>query len=522
VGSEDTNVYCLNASSGKKVWQTATGYWVWSSPAVADGNVYVGSEDYNIYCFDAFSGTKKWSYETGGFVDSSPAIANGVLFVGCSDYYVYAVALGDSVELLPSQSSGALPWGTIVFDAVAVVVAFAVVFELVHFVRSTKQEVKLETGGQRFSWLSKHADAVCILLTLVFCTIFLVDLGGGPLWVDDEKIYSQCAFHMFKSGDYLTPWAFGRLSMWLAKPPLFMWLMSISYQLFGVTNLSTRFWNPVFGTLSLILIYYLGKKLYNKPVGFLSAFTLGTFMLYNLFARRAMIDVPLVFFIMASIYFFILNEKTGNTKRYTALGGLFFGLAFMTKHVAALLVPLILFTYFVATGRGIRFLFTKRFKRFWLVAFLVVAPWIVYMVLRFGPDFWQSFLGYSVVSRAITPIEGHVGGYMFYFDFLFKKETWFWVILLPFAAGLLVYNSVVKRVKADTLLLVWVILVLLIFSCVQTKIIWYILPVYPAFALAIASFLYQVSKKAQPILRYLWLNINRITKNVLGNGKTPS
>ncbi|MCJ7614428.1 PQQ-binding-like beta-propeller repeat protein [Candidatus Bathyarchaeota archaeon] len=500
VGSEDNNVYCLNALNGKKIWQSPTGYWVRSSPVIADGNLYVGSEDYNIYCFNASTGAKKWSYATGNFVDSSPAIVNGNLFVGSSDGHVYAFALGDSnVDSVPSQSSNSLPWTSFVFDAIACAVAVVIIFVIVYFIRLTRKTKQnredMKISVQRFPWFSKHTDALYILAILAFSTIFLVDLGSGPLWVADEKIYSQWAFHMLKTGDYMTPWAFGRLTMWLAKPPLFMWLMSLAYQLFGINNFATRFWNPVFGTLSLVLIFYLGKKLYNRYVGFLSALTLGTFTTFNMFARRAMTDVPLIFFIMASIYFLLLNEKRDDTNRYAVLGGLFFGLAFMTKQVAALLIPLIVFSYFIATGRSIRFFFTKRFTLFWGVGLLVVSPWVIYMILRFGPDFWQTFFAYSVVSRAINPIEGHVGGYFYYFNFLASNETLFWVILLPFAAGLCAFNSVIRHFKEDTLILAWMSIVLVVFTFVQTKIWWYILPAYPAFAIAISSFLYHISKK---------------------------
>ena len=115
---------------------------------------------------------------------------------------------------------------------------------------------------------------------------------------------------MVKTGDYLTPWAFGDLSFWIGKPPLIMWLMSLAYQVFGVNNFASRLWSPVFGTLSLVLVFYLGKKLYNSYVGFLSAIVLGTFTTFYVFARHAMTDVPFVFFILASIYFFVLSEKT--------------------------------------------------------------------------------------------------------------------------------------------------------------------------------------------------------------------
>jgi outer membrane protein assembly factor BamB len=505
IGSDDNNVYCLNAVNGEKIWQSQTGYWVRSSPAVSDGNVYVGSEDHNLYCFDAYTGAKKWSYETENFVDSSPAIVNGILYVGSSDHHVYAFALGDSTEDLPSQSTGSLPWTTIVFDVIACAVAAATIFISVRFVQAARlakrnAEAK-KISAQKLPWLSQHVDALCILAILTFSTLFFVNLGSGPLWVDDEQTYSQWAFHMFKTGDYMTPWAFGDLLMWIGKPPLFMWLMSLAYQVFGVTNFAARFWSAVFGTLSLVLVFYLGKKLYNLHVGFISALVLGTFTTFYVFARHAMLDVSFVFFISASLYFLLLSEKTESPKRYVALGGIFFGLAFMTKQVAAFLIPLIAFAYFTATGRGIRFLFTKRFALFWLVGVLMVAPWMIYMTLSFGPDFWHSFFVFSGIMRASTPIEGHVGGYLFYFNYLVNNENLVWVILLPFSAALCAFNAVIKRSKEDTLILAWMTIVLLLFTLIQTKLEWYILPAFPAFAIAISSFLYQLSKKIPLAIR---------------------
>ena len=53
-----------------------------SSPAVANGVVYVGSADHNVYALNAGTGAKLWSYTAGGVSDSSPAVANGVVYVG--------------------------------------------------------------------------------------------------------------------------------------------------------------------------------------------------------------------------------------------------------------------------------------------------------------------------------------------------------------------------------------------------------------------------------------------------------
>src|SRR5579871_6060192 len=48
-------------------WKYTTGPYpgVVSSPAVVNGVVYVGSEDKNVYALDANTGTKLWNYTTG-------------------------------------------------------------------------------------------------------------------------------------------------------------------------------------------------------------------------------------------------------------------------------------------------------------------------------------------------------------------------------------------------------------------------------------------------------------------------
>jgi outer membrane protein assembly factor BamB len=87
VGSDDNNLYALNATTGAKLWNTTGG----GSPAVANGIVYVGSDDNNLYAFNATTGAKLWNYTTGGAVESSPAVANGVVYVGSEDGNVYAI-----------------------------------------------------------------------------------------------------------------------------------------------------------------------------------------------------------------------------------------------------------------------------------------------------------------------------------------------------------------------------------------------------------------------------------------------
>jgi 4-amino-4-deoxy-L-arabinose transferase-like glycosyltransferase len=345
------------------------------------------------------------------------------------------------------------------------------------------------------SLIAAHVDLVCVSIILGFSIFFFTNLGNGSLWTADETTYSQWAAHMTRTGDYLTPWAFGTTAVWLAKPPLYMWLMSLAYQIFGINNFATRIWSPIFGTLSCIFIFYLGKNLYNPLVGLSSALVLGTFTTFYLFARHAMLDVPLIFFMLAAIYFLILSAKSEKGNRLAALGGLFLGLAIMTKQMDALLILIIGFLYLAITRRSLKFLFSKWFTLFWGIALLVCLPWLIYMGYQFKSDFWQQYFLFSIVQRSLSPLEGHVGGPLYYLRYLLTTENMLWITLLPFAIGLCIFNSFLKRKKGDILLLVWIIVIFGVFTLVQTKIHWYILPAYPALAIAISSFLYQYFKK---------------------------
>ena len=498
-GSNDNSIYCFNASSGEKIWQTQTGYWVWSSPTVAGGNVYVGSQDYHLYCLNAFTGEIKWAYATRNNVDSSASIVNNTLYVGSSDYHIFAFTLTNSTnETLNPLPTTQTAWGTFLFDDVACAIGVLIAIGAVRFVYSSRQNKKTQnhliTSNKRQSYFTTHATALLILAIVVFTAAFFVSLGNGPLWAADEKTYSQMAFHMVKSGNYLLPWSLGEPAIWAGKPPMLMWLMSLAYQVFGVNNFATRFWNPIFGALSLVVMFYLGKKLYNPTVGFLSTLVLGTFTTFYTFATHAMTDGLLVFFILGSIYFLLVSEETQKSNLYPVLGGLFFGLALMTKQIEALLIPLIIIIYLAVVKKTFRFLFSKRFAFFLGIALIVFAPYVVYMNFTYR-DFWDCYFLYSSFLRTVTPLEGHAGGPLFYFNFLATSENLLWILLLPFAVGLCAFNSVVKRSKSDHLILIWMAVVLGVFTLAQTKLYWYILPALPAFALAISNLIYQIANR---------------------------
>jgi len=61
------------------------------------------------------------------------------------------------------------------------------------------------------------------------------------------------------------------------KPPLFFWLIALSSYLWqGFTSFSVRFPSAVFGTLTVLLTFFLGKRLYSSRTGFFSGLVLAT------------------------------------------------------------------------------------------------------------------------------------------------------------------------------------------------------------------------------------------------------
>ncbi len=115
VGSDDGMLYAFDAAGRdatctgtqsrtcSPLWKARTGLGIESSPAVANGVVYVGSDDLKIYAFDAAGAsanctgaspnrtcTPLWSAATGDIVLSSPAVANDVVYVGSTDHKLYA------------------------------------------------------------------------------------------------------------------------------------------------------------------------------------------------------------------------------------------------------------------------------------------------------------------------------------------------------------------------------------------------------------------------------------------------
>src|SRR5215216_2786834 len=100
-----------------------------------------------------------------------------------------------------------------------------------------------------------------ILISLI---LFVPFLGQVHLFDWDEINFAECAREMIVSKDYL------RMQIdfqpFYEKPPLFIWLQVLSMKVFGVNEFAARFPNAVAGMVTLIALFYIGKKVVNEKM----------------------------------------------------------------------------------------------------------------------------------------------------------------------------------------------------------------------------------------------------------------
>ena len=151
-------------------------------------------------------------------------------------------------------------------------------------------------------------------------------------YIFDEVYYAKNANSLLSSAVELD--AQGQAEF-VVHPPFGKWLIAIGIRLFGNEEFGWRFASAIFGTLSILLIYLIVKKLFNSEFLSITAALLMAFDGLNLvMSRVALLDIFLMFFILLSIYFLIINNLW--------LSGSAIGLAISIKWSAAFLIPLVI------------------------------------------------------------------------------------------------------------------------------------------------------------------------------------
>jgi outer membrane protein assembly factor BamB len=105
IGSEDGYLYCLNANTGSEKWKCFTGK-IGSSPIVYNNKIYVGSGDGFLYCLDTLTGAFLWKHAVGIVYHSSPAIANGFVYIIGGYAYCLNANTGEEVWKATTSTDG--------------------------------------------------------------------------------------------------------------------------------------------------------------------------------------------------------------------------------------------------------------------------------------------------------------------------------------------------------------------------------------------------------------------------------
>lgn len=106
--------------------------------------------------------------------------------------------------------------------------------------------------------------------------------------------------------------------------------------------LLTRVLTVVFGTLTILPIYYIGKNLFNVRAGLLASAAITLAPLHVWYSHYALADIPMLFFASLALYFCSKILFVNKSINYI-LAGFFIGLAATTKYNGILMfIPFIL------------------------------------------------------------------------------------------------------------------------------------------------------------------------------------
>src|SRR3989344_7129093 len=195
----------------------------------------------------------------------------------------------------------------------------------------------MESMGVRKFFKKYKWDCFAVLLILLSFPLFFYKLGQSSLVSFDEAWYAGIAKNILIKGNPFTLEWNG--TAFTDHPPLGFWLMAISFAAFGINEFSARFVQASLGLSTLIIVYFLGKELFNKTIGFISGIALASSPWFLFRARSGNLDAILTFFFILSLY---LSVSSSRNKKYLTPLGLSLVFLFLTKSLIPfiILVPI--------------------------------------------------------------------------------------------------------------------------------------------------------------------------------------
>jgi len=347
---------------------------------------------------------------------------------------------------------------------------------------------------------SRTTPASLLILISLWLAIYAAGMFTPPLLDDVDTIHAEAAREMLLRHDWVTFYTNGL--RYLEKAPLMYWSLAASYEIFGISDWSTRL-PLMLGFLALVLATYrLGSYAFGERGGFYSGLALVTSIGPYIFTRFLIPDVLVGLWLALSYYFFLRSLEEAPPTRLTCWGfAAVCALNVLTKGLIGLVFPIGTIGLYLLLTRNLRHLAKLRILSSALVFFVLAAPWHILAAIR-------------------NPAQGQARGFLwFYFvnehimRFLNKRVppgydtvplVLFWVLLLlwlvPWAVFLpqalrdvpLRWRQLAapmeRRQRANLLFFLWAMVILLFFSF-STRQEYYTIPALPGIALLAGGWL---------------------------------
>jgi len=343
--------------------------------------------------------------------------------------------------------------------------------------------------------LRPYFDYIILAVLAVVCYVFFFHaLGSIGLLGPDEPRYAAIAREMLLTGDYITPRLYGE--PWFEKPVLMYWGAVAGYKLFGITEAGARFPSAFGATFCVFLIYWCGRRIWDRTTGFLAALILATSIGCFAFARAASMDMPLTMCLTMALVFFLVGVNDSTPRRRTWFCAFYasLGLGVLAKGPVALLLPALSLAGVMFIRGNWHDWKTWYPKGVWLAA-VVAAPWFILCTIVNGWTFIDVFFISHNLQRFTTPVFGHDRPVYFYIPVLLLL-TFPWTFLLV---------SALRRTfgKNDILLFWWAVVPFIFFSLSRSKLPGYILPMVPPIALMVAREVFQPKSRVYRVAVFI-------------------
>lgn len=327
------------------------------------------------------------------------------------------------------------------------------------------------------------------IATLLIVALF-AGIGLRDPWPADEPRFAQVAREMVESGQWLFPTRGGEF--YPDKPPVFMWLIALFYQLTGQLKIAFLLPSALAGLGTLCLVFDLGRRLWGWNVARSAVLALAFTPQFLLQAKSAQIDALVCFWITLGCYGILRHFLLGPAWGWYAASWVAMAMGIATKGVgflpALMLIPLAIWrSPPAASGQQV---WSQR--AWWGPALMLgtLALWLVPMWMAVERIQSPELLAYrdNILLRQTAERYAnawhHIKPWHYYLTTALPS-MWF-----PLAALFLLQLRSIRTLWPSSValrvLLSWVALVLLFFSISPGKREVYILPALPMFALAIA------------------------------------